>query len=190
MDLSVSKLPGPFPNVPICTFKRGWTFHRRGLTIEVLEGGKHRDWDLHYNVNDGQGKAHPVRVKEKAPRFTRIWIAGGELLEGVRAKKWGDWCHSQKTPSWWLCEEVNSPLIKQLLAEKAMASHSSSLAWKIPWTEEPGRLQSVGSLRVGHDWVTSLSLFPFVHWRSKWQPTPVFLPGESQGQRSLVGCRL
>ena len=42
--------------------------------------------------------------------------------------------------------------------EKAMALHSSStLAWKIPWTEEPGRLQSVGSLRVGHDSVTSLS---------------------------------
>ena len=42
--------------------------------------------------------------------------------------------------------------------EKAMAPHSSSLAWKIPWTEEPGRLQSMGSLRVGHDWATSLSL--------------------------------
>jgi len=73
---------------------------------------------------------------------------------------------------------------------KAMAPHSSTLAWKIPWTEEPGRLQSVGSLRVGHDWETSLSLFTFTHWRRKWQPTPVFLPGESQGQGSLVGCRL
>ena len=66
----------------------------------------------------------------------------------------------------------------------------STLAWKIPWTEEPGRLQSIGSLRVGHDWVTSLSLFTFIHWRRKWQPTPVFLPGESQGQGSLVGCPL
>ena len=36
-------------------------------------------------------------------------------------------------------------------AEKAMATHSSTLAWKIPWTEEPGGLQSMGSLRVGHD---------------------------------------
>ena len=68
--------------------------------------------------------------------------------------------------------------------------HSSTLAWKIPWTEEPGRLQSMGSLRVGYDWVTSLSLFTFMHWRRKWQPTPVFLPGESQGRGSLVGCRL
>ena len=62
---------------------------------------------------------------------------------------------------------------------KAMASHSSTLAWKIPWTEEPGRLQSMGLLRVGHDWATSLSLFTFMHGRRKWQPTPVFLPGES-----------
>ena len=67
-------------------------------------------------------------------------------------------------------------------SEKAMAPHSSTLAWKIPWTEEPGGLQSVGSLRVRHDWATSLSLFTFMHWRGKWQPNPVFLPGESQGR--------
>ena len=64
--------------------------------------------------------------------------------------------------------------------EKEIATHSSTLAWKIPWTEEPGRLKSMESLRVGHDWATSLSLFTFMRWRSKWQPTPVFLPGESQ----------
>ena len=57
-----------------------------------------------------------------------------------------------------------------------MAPHSSTLAWKIPWTEEPGGLQSMGSLRVGHNRVTSLSLFTFMYWRRKWQPTPVFLP--------------
>ena len=74
--------------------------------------------------------------------------------------------------------------------EKEIATNSSIFAWRIPWTEEPGRLQSSGSLRVGHDWATSLSLFTFTHWRRKWQPTPVFLPGESQGQGSLVGCRL
>ena len=76
------------------------------------------------------------------------------------------------------------------ISEKAMATHSSTLAWKIPWMEEPGRLQSMRSLRVGHDWETSLSLFTFMRWRRKWQPTPVFLPGESQGQGSLVGCYL
>ena len=72
----------------------------------------------------------------------------------------------------------------------AMAPHSSPLAWKIPWTEEPGGLQSMGSIGVGHDWATSLWLFTLMHWRRKWEPTPVFLPGESKGQRSLVGCRL
>ena len=71
-----------------------------------------------------------------------------------------------------------------------MAPHSSTLAWKIPWMEEPGRLQSMGSLGVGHDWATSLSLFTFMHWRRKWQPSPVFLPGESQGRGRLVGCGL
>ena len=68
-----------------------------------------------------------------------------------------------------------------------MATHSSTRAWKIPWTEEPGGLQSMGSRRVGHDWATSLSLFTFMHWRRQWQPTPVFLPGGSQGWRKPGG---
>ena len=72
--------------------------------------------------------------------------------------------------------------------EKAMAPHSSTLAWKIPWTEEPGRLQSMGLLRVRHNWATSLSIFTFMHWKRKWQRTPGLLPGESWG--SLVGCHL
>ena len=71
-----------------------------------------------------------------------------------------------------------------------MATHSSALAWKIPWMEEPGRLQSMGSLRFGHDLAIPPSLFAFRHWRRKWQPTPVFLPGESQGRGSLVGFHL
>ena len=74
--------------------------------------------------------------------------------------------------------------------EEEMGTHSSVLAWRIPGMEEPGGLQSMGSRRVGHDWATSLSLFTFMHWRRKWQPTPAFLPGESQGWGSLVGCRL
>ena len=69
------------------------------------------------------------------------------------------------------------------LREKAMAPHSSTLAWKILWTEETGTLQSMGSLRVGHDWATSLSLFTFMHWRRKWQPTRVLawrIPGTGE----------
>ena len=74
------------------------------------------------------------------------------------------------------------------LMEKAMAPHSSTFAWKIPGSqEEPGRTRGG---RVGHDWATSLSLFTFMRWRRKWQPTPVFWPGESQVRGSLVGCCL
>ena len=71
-----------------------------------------------------------------------------------------------------------------------MAPHSNTLVWKIPWAEESGRLQSMGLLRVGHDWASLLSLFTFMHWSGKWQPTLVFLPWESQGRGSLVGCHL
>ena len=68
-----------------------------------------------------------------------------------------------------------------------MAPHSSTLTWKIPWTKKCGGLQSMGTQRVRHDWATSLSLFTFMHWRRKWQPTPVFLPGESQGRGEAGG---
>ena len=100
--------------------------------------------------------------------------------------------------------------------EKEMATHSSTLAWKIPWTKEPGRLQSMGSQRIRHDWVTSLHFTTasekgLPQWlsgkesacsagdtgdadlipgsereRRKWQSSPVFLPKKSHGQRSLV----
>ena len=89
----------------------------------------------------------------------------------------------------WVREMINNRGWRST-GEKAMAPHSSTLAWKIQWTEEPGRLQSMGLLIVRHDWATSVSLFTFMHWRRKWQPTPVFLPGESQGRGSLLGCRL
>ena len=99
---------------------------------------------------------------------------------------------SQRVEHGWETE-LNSTeiyLCPYSVSEKAMAPHCSILAWKIPWTEEPGKLQSMGSLRVRHNWATSLSLFTFMHWRRKWQPTPVFLPGESQKLGSLVGCHL
>ena len=88
----------------------------------------------------------------------------------------------------WHCWEVLFNSLHPTLLEKAMATHSSTLAWEIPWMEEPDRLQSTGSLRVRQDWAASLSLFTFMHWRRKWQPTPVFLPGESQGWGSLVAA--
>ena len=96
--------------------------------------------------------------------------------------------------------------------EEGMATHSSILAWKIPWTEETGRLPSMGLQRVRHNWVTEhahtclgaslvaqtvknlparrTGFNPWVRkipWRRKWQSTLVFLPGEFHGQRSLMG---
>ena len=114
---------------------------------------------------------------------------------------WPPWCQSvaqwADQPAWIPCTAFGKchhhlTTIGELglSAEKAVAPNSSTLAWKIPWMEEPGGLRSMGSQRVGHDWAISLWLFTFMHWRRKWQPTPVFLPGESQGRGSLVGCRL
>ena len=57
---------------------------------------------------------------------------------------------------WWWCL-LTAVIWKVSFAEKAMAPHSSTLAWKIPWMEEPSRLQSMGLLGVRHDWATSLS---------------------------------
>ena len=74
---------------------------------------------------------------------------------------------------------------RDLFTEKAMAPHSRTLAWKVPWTEEPGRLQSMRSPRVDFTF-----LFQFHALERKWQSTPVFLPRESQGRGSLVGCHL
>ena len=65
--------------------------------------------------------------------------------------------------------------------EKAVAPHSSALAWKIPWAKEPGGLQFMGSQRIRHNWATSLSLFTFMPWRRQWQPTPVCLAWRISG---------
>ena len=116
--------------------------------------------------------------------FGRIWsFPGGKS-------------HLSLEFSWWEGFWLQIPFPYQIWGYLTIScgegdgTHSSTLAWKIPWMEEPGGLQSMGSLRVGHDWATSLSLFTFMHWRRKWQPTPVFLPRESQGRQGLVGCCL
>jgi len=109
-------------------------------------------------------------IKAVSPLFPSV-----QCIEHL---KWGSHCWSPMLS----CQGRRSPWSRSLQAKeedrhagkhqnkqdlcsdrevKAMAPHSSTLAWKIPWTEEPGRLQSMGSLRVGHDWATSLSLFTF-----------------------------
>ena len=145
--------------------------------------------------------AHMVR-NSLAMQETQIWSLGWEdplekgmathssilawripwIEELVGYSPWGCWVRHNWTNTSYLAYNYTPK------SEKAMAPHSSTLAWKIPWVEEPGGLQSMGLQIIRHDWVTSLSLFPFMHWRRKWQPTPVFLPGDSQGWGSLVGC--
>ena len=112
----------------------------------------------------------------------------GSSIHGIfqaRVLEWGALAFSQwHSEPLMLTHRVMRPYVGLFISplcftcSKAMAPHSSALAWKIPWTEEPGRLQSTGSRRVGHD------------WRRKWWFTPVFLPGESQGWGSLVGTLL
>ena len=85
----------------------------------------------------------------------------------------------------WTDLHLNNLFMLLFQLEKAMATHSSTLAWKIPCVEEPGGLQSRQTRPSDFT-----SLFTFMHWRRKWQRTPVFLPGESQGRGSLVGSRL
>ena len=113
-----------------------------------------------------------------SPKENRHWMQAGPKEEKWLWRKQLCWLRA----IWGLsCGRFQQPLFSM---------YCSTLAWKLPWMEEPGRLQSMGSLRIGHDSATWLSLFTFMHWRRKWQPTPVFLLGESQGQESLVGCRL
>ena len=127
------------------------------------------DWTELKSGSDCQGKN-----REQGEVGGECWgIPGGN---GCRKEGW-----IKRNLPW-------QPRIRSWKSRKCVGEFTSTLAWKIPWVEEPGRLQSMGSWRVGHDWATSLSLFTFMHWRRKWQPTPVFLPGESQGQGSLVAA--
>ena len=84
--------------------------------------------------------------------LTLIWI----VIKKTRVNKFWQGCGKKGI----LCS----------YSEKAMATHSSPLTWKIPWMEEPGGLRSMGSRRVRHDWATSLSLFTFMHGEGNGNP--------------------
>ena len=118
---------------------------------------------------------------------TVIAVSSAWAVPGIIRSKNGD---VKKGDIKWLNSSQSYELKSGNITVTATAPHSSPLAQKIPWTEEPGRPQSTLSHRVGHDGVTSLPVFPFTPWRRTWQPTAVFLPGESQGWGSLVGCCL
>ena len=129
-----------------------------------------------------RGEIAPERMKKlsQSENNTQLWMR--LVVKQIRCYR-EEYCIGT-----WNVKFMNQHKLEVVKQQIAMAPHSSTHAWKIPWTEEPGGLQSMGSRRVGHDLETSL--FTFMHWRRQWQPTPVFLPGECQGQRSLVGCHL
>ena len=116
-----------------------------------------------------KSRSGPWRHKQSDDGQPTTALAAGQLLLEVLVC-----AHETTAPSFYLKQtwkrEVNGTNYSPDV-EKAMAPHSGTLAWKVSWTEEPGRLQSMGSLRVGHDWATSLWLFTFMHWRDCCWPT-------------------
>ena len=144
----------------------------------MTHNGTHSEIIDHLNMRSYRSNKAP----EAASKFNSSSTKTGAEYELSRCSFRGYICTTGSECVFW-CSSND-------LLEKAMAPHSSTLAWKIPWMEEPGGLPTMESLRVRHNWATSLSVFTGSHWRRKWQPTSGFLPGESQGWGSLVGCRL
>ena len=112
-------------------------------------------------VSDAIQPSHPLSSPSRAPKIITALFSGSKkglflMCASVLSLKGGVRCHSvcclyQVCP--WLIGIVwITPFILDRIREKAMAPHSSTLAWKIPWMEESGRLQSMGSLGVRHDW--------------------------------------
>ena len=98
---------------------------------------------------------------------------------------------SYRERAWGLESWDNLPLLfcwKLSLRNRVATELIFSRPW-FPW-DQASHLLNIVTLPVPYIAPTSLSLFTFTHWRRKWQLTPVFLPGESEGRGSLVGCRL
>ena len=138
-------------------FGRDWGQEKKGTTEDEMAGWHHwlngRESEWTPGVDDGQGGLACCDSwgRKESDMTERVnWTdrqkSSFSRTNVVFISIWKPWGLRQ------LCF-----LSKGLFNEpdKAMAPHSSTLAWKIPWTEEPGRLQSVGLLRVGHDWATS-----------------------------------
>ena len=135
---------------------------------------------------------------EDLTHWKRLWCWQGMGAGEGDDRGWDGWMAS---PTRWTWVWVNSRswwwtgrpgVLRFMGSQRVGHDWVTELNWGNNCGEGKGNtLQpSMGSLRARHDWVTSLSLFTFMHWRRKCQPTPVFLPGGSQGQGSLVGCHL
>ena len=129
-------------------------FHYRGLKCKSRKSGatwsNRQIWP--WSTEWSRAKANRVLLREHTGHSKHPLPTTQEKALHMDITRWSipksDWSYSLQ------------PKIEKLLysqQEKAMAPHSSTVAWKILWTEEPGRLQSMGSLRVGHDWATELT---------------------------------
>ena len=109
----------------------------------------------------------PLRVKHLSVQFSSVTQSSPTLWDPMDCSTSGfPVCYHSRSYSTEVAQTVKRlPTMRETWVwslgwefplEKEMATHSSTLTWKIPWTEEPGRLQSMGSQRVGHDWATSL----------------------------------
>ena len=129
MDMNLSKLQ------EVVKDRKAWSAAVHGVTKSQT---RLSDW-----TTTNQGIASATRTEVwNCSDLSRIWTSMVAQTVKCLPMTW-------ETQVWSLGQE--DPL------EKETATHSSILAWKIPWTEDPGRLQSMGSQRVGHNWVTSLS---------------------------------
>ena len=147
--------------------------------------------------NEEELKSLLMKVKEESEKAglklsIKKWRSR-HLVPPLHGKQMGkQWKQWEKLFSW-------APKSLQTVIATMKLKDACSLEWRRQWYPTPvllpgnpmdggvGRLQSMGSLRVGHDWTISLLLFTFMHWRRKWQCTPMFFPGEFQGQESMVG---
>ena len=120
---------------------------------------------------ESHGQRSLVNIVHGVPK-SRTWLSASHMM-------------------WWLCNSVNVfNTLNCTLKGEGDGTPLQYFCLENPTDGGAWQAAVRGVARVRHDWATSLSLFTFMHWRRKWQPTPAFLPGESQGRGSLVGCRL
>ena len=140
--------------------QRIWFFKRQTITIETLYVEKNtRGWILDTNtcywVEEGADGLNMLKLfSQPMGLWSDIITSLKDVPSGSAAKNLP--CRRHR----W---HGLNPWVRKVLEEK-MATHSSILAWGIPWTVEPGRLQSKGSQRVGHDWAIQHKWSKCVHY--------------------------
>ena len=138
---------------------KDWGQEEKGMTEDEMVGWHHwlNGCEFEQTPGDGEGLgslAYAVHGVTKSGTWLSDWTTTTNPNIICR-------CYGRASPIRSRAAILHNS--KGSIPEKAMATHSSTLAWRIPWMEEPGGLQSMGSLRIRHDRATSLSLFTFMH---------------------------